>query len=173
MMADKNADTPRLVDFVIREAGENESVERPDSKQFELFRSQDGIAFADIYGGATRQTWPVRSKLFAEWISVVFFENERRVPTRTEVKSAITLIDGGGLRELPVHDVFVRVGQLGDRLYLDLADDDWSAIEIDSSGWRAVQNPPVRFERTPGMRALPVPKKGGSRVHEKLWKVRR
>ena len=106
-------------------------VERPDSKRFRLFRSRDGVAFADIYGGATRQTWPVRSKLFAEWLSVVFFENERRFPTRTEVKSAITLIDGGGLRDLPVHDVFVRVGQLGDRLYLDLADDEWSAIEID------------------------------------------
>jgi hypothetical protein len=162
LMADKNADTPRLVDFVISEAGENESVERPDSKRFGLFLSQDGVAFADIYGGATRRTWPVRSKLFAEWLSVFFFENERRVPTRTEVKSAITLIDGGGLRELPVHDVFVRVGQLGDHLYLDLADDEWGAVEIDSSGWRVVQNPPVRFERTPGMRALPVPKAGGS-----------
>ena len=58
--------------------------------------------------------------------------------------------------------MFRRVGEFADRLYLDLADDTWSAIEIDASGWRVVQKPPVRFVRTPGMLPLPVPETGGS-----------
>jgi hypothetical protein len=58
--------------------------------------------------------------------------------------------------------VFHRVGEYEDRLYLDLADEKWSAVEIDATGWRVVQNPPVRFVRTPGTLTLPVPEKGGS-----------
>ena len=58
--------------------------------------------------------------------------------------------------------MFVRVGEHAGRIYLDLADKSWSAIEIDALGWRVVQRPPVRFLRTPGMLPLPVPEKGGS-----------
>ena len=58
--------------------------------------------------------------------------------------------------------MFHRVGKFGERLYLDLADEKWRAIEIDASGWRVVPKPPVRFVRTPGMLALPVPETGGS-----------
>jgi len=35
-------------------------------------------------------------------------------------------------------------------------------VEIDSDGWRVVDEPPVRFRRAAGMRALPTPVPGGS-----------
>ena len=163
-MVEKNADKNRLIEFALMIGGDatNDPSETPQARRFGLFRSREGVVFADIYNGPVRQTWPIQSKQFAQWLSAAYFEVERKTATRAELNSAIDVIDAGGLRDLPVHDVFVRVGQLGDRLYLDLADDEWSAIEIDLSGWRVVRNPPVRFERTPGMRALPVPEAGGS-----------
>jgi hypothetical protein len=51
---------------------------------------------------------------------------------------------------------------LDDRLYLDLADATWRAVEIDANGWRVIDNPPVRFRRAAGMKPLPVPVTGGS-----------
>ena len=48
------------------------------------------------------------------------------------------------------------------KLYLDLCDPDWRVVEIDSAGWRIIDNPPVRFRRTSGMRPLPEPIPGGS-----------
>src|SRR5262249_23140300 len=47
-------------------------------------------------------------------------------------------------------------------IYLDLADENWQAVEISSTGWRLVPHPPVKFTRRRGMLALPVPVKGGS-----------
>jgi hypothetical protein len=65
----------------------------------------------------------------------------------------------------PEREVHVRVAGADGRIYLDLVDDAWRAIEIGLDGWRLVDNPPVRFRREPGMRALPVPTKGGSIDH--------
>jgi hypothetical protein len=57
--------------------------------------------------------------------------------------------------------VHVRVGGLDGRLYLDLCDETWRAVEIDATGWRVIDTPPVRFRRAAGMKALPVPVAGG------------
>src|SRR5439155_19306181 len=64
--------------------------------------------------------------------------------------------------EGPMRPVYLRVGEAEDRLYLDLADDNWRVIEISSRGWQVVANPPVRFKRTKGMLPLPIPEQGGS-----------
>src|SRR5262252_4500497 len=49
-----------------------------------------------------------------------------------------------------------------DRLYLDLGEQSWRAIEIDATGWRIIDSPPVRFRRSAGMQPLPMPISGGS-----------
>src|SRR5215470_4124102 len=53
-------------------------------------------------------------------------------------------------------------GELNGALYLDLGDETWRAVEIDSIGWRVIDNPPVRFRRAAGMQPLPMPASGGS-----------
>ena len=58
--------------------------------------------------------------------------------------------------------VHVRVGGLEGRLYLDLGDETWRAVEIDATGWRVIDNPPVRFRRASGMQPLAIPAPGGS-----------
>ena len=60
------------------------------------------------------------------------------------------------------HEVHVRVAGRGNRIYVDLCDLGWRAIEIDANGWRVVDDPPVYFRRSNGMKALPGPVAGGS-----------
>src|SRR5262249_24970863 len=57
--------------------------------------------------------------------------------------------------------VHLRVAGQGGRIYIDLGNDQWNAIEIDESGWRIVDVPPVRFRRPRGLLPLPPPKSGG------------
>ncbi len=38
----------------------------------------------------------------------------------------------------------------------------WRAVEIDATGWRVIDKPPVRFRRAAGMQPLPMPVPGGS-----------
>ena len=46
-------------------------------------------------------------------------------------------------------------------IYIDLGDPSWRAVVITSSGWSVVDEHPVRFRRTRGMAALPIPVRGG------------
>ena len=48
------------------------------------------------------------------------------------------------------------------RIYLDLADEHWGAVEIGADGWRVIGSLPVRFRRPADMLRLPVPEPGGS-----------
>ena len=159
----KTEDTHKLTEFALTVAGAHgeESSERKHGERIELFRSRGGKVFADFYDGAIRKTWPVQSKTFSQWLTRKYFEIETNCDAG-QVRAAINQIEAQAQIDSPEREVFRRAGKFGDRLYLDLADEKWSAIEIDAAGWRVVQRPPVRFVRTPGMLPLPVPEKGGS-----------
>ncbi|TDI47722.1 MAG: hypothetical protein E2P02_02625 [Acidobacteria bacterium] len=51
---------------------------------------------------------------------------------------------------------------LDDVTYVDLVDDNWRVVEIDSDGWRVLNRSPVHFRRARGMLPLPAPEPGGS-----------
>jgi hypothetical protein len=77
--------------------------------------------------------------------------------------AALGMIEAKAVFEGTEQRVFVRVGHANDgKLYLDLCDDKWSAIEIDTAGWRVINSPPIRFIRSRGMLPLPIPQKNGS-----------
>jgi hypothetical protein len=78
------------------------------------------------------------------------------------LQSALNVIEAKAHFDAPERTVYIRVGELGGRLYLDLCDQSWRAVEIDATGWRVIDNPPVRFRRAAGMKALPAPASGGS-----------
>src|SRR5262249_6007213 len=78
------------------------------------------------------------------------------------MQSALGVIQSCARFDGPECIVHIRVAELNNRFYLDLGDATWRAVEIDASGWRLIQNPPVRFRRPAGMQPLPVPVLGGS-----------
>jgi hypothetical protein len=62
-------------------------------------------------------------------------------------------------RERAVH---IRTAAHAGRIYRDLADKHWRAVEIGPDGWRVIGCPPVRFRRPAGILPLAVPEPGGS-----------
>ena len=75
---------------------------------------------------------------------------------------ALGVLDACAHCDGPEHNVYVRVAGHDGRIYLDLADDAWRAVEISADGWRVIDRPPVWFRRTAGMLPLPEPVRGGS-----------
>src|SRR4051812_24399748 len=128
----------------------------------ELFHTADGTGFADLDVNGHRETWPIRSKGFRRWLVRRFFEATEGAPSSEALQSALNVIEAKAHFDAPERVVFIRVGGLDGRLYLDLADEAWRAVEIDVTGWRVVDNPPVRFRRAAGMQPLPLPTPGGS-----------
>lgn len=152
-----------------------ESGERPDSRPpsqadilvalaeaAELFHTPDEVAYADIEVGQHRETWPIQSKGFRRWLKRCFFEECGGAPNGEAVASAIGVIEAKAQHDTPVRDVFVRVGELDGKIYLDLVDAEWRAVEVDKTGWRVVDRPAIRFRRSPDMRSLPTPNSDGS-----------
>ena len=128
----------------------------------ELFHGPDGTGFADLDINGHRETWPMRGKGFRRWLARRFFEATGGAPSSEALQSALNVIEAKAHFDAPERVVHVRVGGLDERLYLDLSDATWRAVEIDAVGWRVINNPPVRFRRAAGMQPLPVPVAGGS-----------
>jgi hypothetical protein len=128
----------------------------------ELFHTADGAGFADLDINGHRETWPIRAKGFRRWLARRFFEETGGAPSSEALLSALNVIEAKAHFDSPERQVHIRVGGLDGRLYLDLGDETWRAVEIDPSGWRIVENPPVRFRRASGMKPMPIPVGGGS-----------
>ena len=128
----------------------------------ELFHASNGLAFTDLDIEGHRETWPVRTKGFRRWLAREFYESTGGAPGSEALQSALNVIEAKAHFDGPEREVNVRVGGLEGRLYLDLGDDLWRAVEIDQDGWRVIENPPVRFRRAAGVKPLPLPVAGGS-----------
>ena len=128
----------------------------------ELFHAPDGTGFADLDINGHRETWAIRGKAFRRWLARRFFEATQGAPNSEALQSALNVIEAKAHFDAPERMVHIRVGELNGRLYLDLCDTTWRAVEIDTNGWRVIDRPPVRFRRAAGMKPLPIPVPGGS-----------
>lgn len=128
----------------------------------ELFHTPDSTGYADLDINGHRETWPIRARGFRRWLARRFFEATQGAPSSEALQSALNVIEAKAHFDAPERIVHIRVGDLDGRLYLDLGDDTWRAVEIDATGWRVIDNPPIRFRRAAGMQPLSMPVKGGS-----------
>ena len=103
-----------------------------------------------------------RARAFAAGWRAASSRRRSGAPSSEALQSALNVIEAKAHFDAPERVVHVRVGGLDGRLYLDLGDETWRAVEIDATGWRVIDNPPVRFRRAAGMQPLPVPVPGGS-----------
>ena len=154
-IAEENGDTtrrgPTQADILIELA-----------QSAELFHAPDGTGFADLDINGHRETWPIRAKGFRRWLARRFFEATQGAPSSEALQSALNVIEAKAHFDAPQRAAHIRVAGLDGRLYLDLGDETWRAVEIEASGWRVIDNPPVRFRRAAGMQPLPIPVPGGS-----------
>lgn len=158
------------LDRAIGDEGRHASVRRPTqadtlielAQSAALFHTPDGSGYADLDISGHRETWPIRGKGFRRWLARRFFEETGGAPSSEALQSALNVLEAKSHFDAPELPVHIRVGGLDGRLYLDIGDETWRAIEIDATGWRVVDHPPVRFRRSSGMKAMPMPTGGGS-----------
>jgi hypothetical protein len=126
----------------------------------ELFHDPGGTAYGSIAFGDRRETWPLRSSGFRRYLNRLFFELAGKTAGGQAIQDAIATLEGQATFGAPQYPVHVRVAESDGKVYLDLADDRWRAVEISANGWRVVTDPPVKFRRPRGMLPLPEPTGG-------------
>jgi hypothetical protein len=128
----------------------------------EFFHTPDDTAFACFESNGHRENHPLRSKRFKRQVLYRYFKETGGAPGPQALDGAIAVLEARALFEGPELEVHLRVAEHDGRIYIDLASAGWEAVEISTSGWRVMTDPPVRFWRTRGMQALPRPVTGGS-----------
>lgn len=136
-------------------------VELVGSEDVELFHDRNGTAYASLAIGDHRETWRTSSKAFKDFLWHEFYRAERSALNAQAIREAISTLEAEARFEGPQRDVFVRVAEVGGKIYLDLADAEWRAVEVSREGWKVVENPQVYFRRPRYMAALPEPVHGG------------
>jgi hypothetical protein len=136
-----------LVDFVI--------------SRCELFSHRHGEAYACFIaphsGGEHRQTHKLRSGGFGLWLRHAYHAEKNGAAGSEAISTAVQTLMAKAHYDGLRRDVFLRTAALDGKVYVDLADDQWRVIEIDSDGYRVVDDPPVHFRREAGMLPLPAP----------------
>ena len=128
----------------------------------DLFQDPSGVSFADVNVNGHRETLPIRQQAVLELLVILVLQAKQRVAPSQALKSTVDLVEELARHDGPERRVCVRVAEDGGRIFLDLGDLSFRAIEIAPSGWKIVDAPPVRFIRPDGMLPLPVPIAGGS-----------
>lgn len=131
------------------------------AESVEKFHDANGNAFATVQIKGHRQTFKMRSLAFRRWLAEIFFRATKDVPNSEQMNAALNQLEGQALYNGEEIETHVRIAGHNGKVWLDLANDDWQAVEIDANRWRVVDDPPVKFLRPTGMRALPTPVPGG------------
>jgi len=131
----------------------------------EFWKTPEEEPFSTIpNGGGHLENHPLRSKRMRQWLSELLFAKNGKVAKGSATLDAITVLEGKAVFGQTVYPVFTRLAEHDGKIYLDLGDDKWRAVEIDSEGWRVISSDkvPVKFRRAKGILPLPSPARGGS-----------
>ena len=109
-----------------------------------------------------RECWLLKSTGFKAWLRYQFFSRTGRAPKADAFNQALDTLDAKA-RSTALQRRYSCAGRNTKAKSISiLCDEDWRAIEVDTNGWRIVDEPPVHFIRRRGMLPLPEPVHGAS-----------
>lgn len=127
----------------------------------ELWHGRDGDAFATVQINGHRENWAVRSRQFEIWLSGEYHAAHGVAVGGQALRDCLRVIEAEAIYDGAEHGTFSRIGRADGVVYVDLGGRDWRSVKITGEGWEIIEQAPVKFLRSPQMRALPVPEPGG------------
>lgn len=132
-----------------------------------LAHDADGRGIAVIDDGIIRQVWPLDSQGFNNWMRAAYFEATKTGVNEVMLSNAVSTLSAIANFKGEAVVVNLRCAKHGDAYYIDICDDEWRVIKVDTKGWEIVESSPILFIRTKNMRPLPIPQSPGDLG--KLW----
>ncbi|MFN2513394.1 MAG: hypothetical protein ABR568_18470 [Pyrinomonadaceae bacterium] len=128
----------------------------------ELFHTGDGDTYATIPINNHCETWALKSRGFRDWLSKRYYDAEGSIPNSQAMQDALNTLQGIARHEGLAVEIHTRLAAKDDCIWLDLCDEEWRVVKITPEGWTIVNDSPIKFRRTRGMRTLHPPVRGGS-----------
>lgn len=127
------------------------------SEHLELINSNDGNTYASIALGKRVDVVRLRSEQFRAWLRHRYFEAYGAAPGANAIQDAIGNLEGKAHFHAPSLKLHLRTALHEDSIYIDLADQVGTIIQIDSAGFRICEQCPVKFLRPKNIAPLPNP----------------
>lgn len=133
------------------------------AEEAELFQSPEREVWATFPVQGHKETGLVKQSAFKSWLRRRYHDlTGGKVPGNQALQDALGMVEAKVLESAPVKQVFLRVAAHEGNVYIDLCNESWQVVEVTPSGWRVIDDSPVKFRRARGMLSLPMPKTGGS-----------
>jgi putative DNA primase/helicase len=155
-----NVESPQKKEEAPKKTQAQIALELVQRENFPCWFDTQGLAWCSFEVEGHTEHHRLNSKATQHYICQLTQKKTGIVLGDRAIKDALTTLEALTPKTAPF-PVFVRSGEHEGKIYIDLGSHDWSAIEIDAKGWRVLKKPPVKFRRSKGMMALPVPVKGG------------
>lgn len=148
-----------------------------DQEEYEFFHDEHQDTFCKYPSQKSNvyETRRLADSKFKSYLSFIYRRAEGKTISDPALKEALAEMEGRALHDSGSKQqrVFLRVGQLDEKIYIDLCDEYWQAIEISKSGWKLLDSKevPVRFERPQHALPLPNPSNVEAGDISKLWDI--
>ena len=131
----------------------------------ELWNDPYGEGYITLYNEGKKGSYKIESregKLYLDWLFHQYFHRE--VLKDTDKSDVIQSLKSQALYDGHTYTTSMRLEGDLEKLYIDIGDDTWQAIEVSELGWELVDglSLPFKFIRPAGMAPHPTPQKGGT-----------
>lgn len=127
----------------------------------EPFHTSGGELYVTVPVGDHRETYPVDSKDFRQWLQYRYYSKRKRTPPKNALTEVVESIEAVARYEGPTYPVHRRYACSNGTAYLDLANGNGEVIEITPDGYKVIQCPDnIKFISSNGQLPLPYPEDG-------------
>lgn len=128
-----------------------------------FFHDSDDNHYADVKVGDHVETYPLESRSFRIWLAGQYFNESGQPLYGDTLKEAVATLAAIARYAGQTQEVCMRIAEAEGKIYFDLSDSQWRAVEISADGWRIIPSAetPIRFLRRLAQAPLPEPVKGG------------
>jgi hypothetical protein len=130
----------------------------------ELFHDMNRKGYATIPVDGHLETWPIKRMAFKDWLRGRFYKAHGKPPSGQALQDTLDQLAAQARFDGDEHEVYVRIAHIDSKVYVDLSNESWQAVEITPQGWSLVDNPPVKFRRPRGLAPMVTPEPGGNLV---------
>ena len=138
-----------------------------------FFDEEQDKSFLTLTAG--NKTLSIGSKAFNEWLSYAFYKLTQSESSKgtglsaseAHIKQACMALAGIAKNEGEKLTVHLRTATHNGGHYIFIGDEQLQVIEVTATGWRVINNSPVKFWQPSLMKSLPMPQANGDL--SKLW----
>lgn len=150
---EKKPKESKKTDLFIRLAQEN----------MELFHTPNDESFASIKINGHCENILVDSKRCRKFLMRLYYKETGGYPGGQILKDTMDFLSAKALFDSPELELHLRYAEHEGAIYIDLGNDAWNQVCITKDGWAVIESKdsPVKFKRTQGMKAMPIPSRKG------------